>query len=55
MVFEDNIFEQIESFYLFISATSPPINVNETVVTGASLQDVTAGIYNNCSDLTCHN
>ena len=42
-IFEDEIFEPIESFYISILSTSPPINVDE-VTPGVAIEDSTAGI-----------
>ncbi len=41
-ILEDDVFELVESFYISISETLPPININETT-SGASIQDITAG------------
>lgn len=45
MIIGDSIFEETESFYISITGTSPPININQTVMSGASIEDQTGGMY----------
>lgn len=44
LILEDDLFEATESFFITVANTSPSINVNETAMFGASVEDTTGGM-----------